>query len=186
MPITIKNSAGGGVTLDSTTSNNETVNLPTGGGTLVGTATPSFTGNATITSGNLVIATAGKGLAVGGTGANNTLSDYEEGNFTPAASGVSLASVTSKYTKIGRNCTIGLQFAFPSNSNSTLMRITGMPFSTNLDGNVTYGYTDSGITNLGIFWQGATLYFFNRSGTALTQSNFSGKTIRMSCTAILA
>jgi hypothetical protein len=34
MPITIKNSAGGGVTLDSTTSSNETLQLPSGGGTL--------------------------------------------------------------------------------------------------------------------------------------------------------
>ena len=34
MPITIQNSAGGGVTLDSTTSSNETLQLPSGGGTL--------------------------------------------------------------------------------------------------------------------------------------------------------
>ena len=45
MPITIKNSAGGGVTLDSTTSSNETLQLPSGGGTLVRTASPVFTGN---------------------------------------------------------------------------------------------------------------------------------------------
>jgi hypothetical protein len=45
MPITIKNSAGGGVTLDSTTSSNETLQLPSGGGTLAPLASPSFTGN---------------------------------------------------------------------------------------------------------------------------------------------
>ena len=45
MPITIKNSAGGGVTLDSTTSSNETLNLPSGGGTLAPLASPRFTGN---------------------------------------------------------------------------------------------------------------------------------------------
>ena len=54
MPITIKNSAGGGVTLDSTTSSNETLQLPSGGGTLTNTtdlalkapiASPVFTGN---------------------------------------------------------------------------------------------------------------------------------------------
>ena len=44
MPITIKNSAGGGVTLDSTTSSNETLQLPSGGGTLAPLASPSFTG----------------------------------------------------------------------------------------------------------------------------------------------
>ena len=46
MPITIKNSAGGGVTLDSTTSSNETLQLPSGGGTLAPLASPVFTGNA--------------------------------------------------------------------------------------------------------------------------------------------
>ncbi len=45
MPITIKNSAGGGVTLDSTTTANETVNLPTGGGNLITTTGATFTGN---------------------------------------------------------------------------------------------------------------------------------------------
>ena len=45
MPITIKNSAGGGVTLDSTTSSNETLQLPSGGGTLAPLASPVFTGN---------------------------------------------------------------------------------------------------------------------------------------------
>ena len=44
MPITIKNTAGGGVTLDSTTSSNETLQLPSGGGTLAPLASPSFTG----------------------------------------------------------------------------------------------------------------------------------------------
>ena len=45
MPITIQNSAGGGVTLDSTTSSNETLQLPSGGGTLAPLASPVFTGN---------------------------------------------------------------------------------------------------------------------------------------------
>jgi len=51
MPITIKNSAGGGVTLDSTTSSNETLNLPSGGGTLAPLASPVFTGNVGIGAG---------------------------------------------------------------------------------------------------------------------------------------
>ena len=50
MPITIQNSAGGGVTLDSTTTSNETLQLPSGGGTLAPLASPSFTGNVGIGS----------------------------------------------------------------------------------------------------------------------------------------
>jgi len=136
MPITIKNSAGGGVTLDSTTSNNETVNLPTGGGTLVGTATPSFTGNATITSGNLVIATAGKGLAVGGTGAANTLDDYEEGTWTPSLEfggnnvSMTFSSRQGYYTKIGNLVTANCYFALSDKGSSNgAASIVGLPFT---------------------------------------------------------
>ena len=50
MPITIQNSAGGGVTLDSTTTSNETLQLPSGGGTLAPLASPSFTGNVGVSS----------------------------------------------------------------------------------------------------------------------------------------
>ena len=44
MSVKINNSAGGSVTLDSTTTSNEALTLPTGGGTLIGTA-PSTSGN---------------------------------------------------------------------------------------------------------------------------------------------
>jgi hypothetical protein len=144
MPITIKNSAGGGVTLDSTTSNNETVNLPTGGGTLVGTATPSFTGNATITSGNLVIATAGKGLAVGGTGAANTLDDYEEGTWSMVIKGSTgstgswaQAGVQASYTKIGRVVHFsGTGYVSNKGSYSGQLQVQGLPFASgNTNGN---------------------------------------------------
>ena len=144
MPITIKNSAGGGVTLDSTTSNNETVNLPTGGGTLVGTATPSFTGNATITSGNLVIATAGKGLAVGGTGAANTLDDYEEGTWSMVIKGSTgstgswaQAGVQASYTKIGRVVHFsGTGYVTNKGSYSGQLQVQGLPFASgNTNGN---------------------------------------------------
>ena len=52
MPITIQNSAGGGVTLDSTTSSNETLQLPSGGGTLAPLASPSFTGTVSANKGS--------------------------------------------------------------------------------------------------------------------------------------
>ena len=62
MPITIKNSAGGGVTLDSTTTSNETVNLPTGGGTLITTSGGTMTGALVINSPNQ--ATGGSALKI--------------------------------------------------------------------------------------------------------------------------
>ena len=152
MPITIKNSAGGGVTLDSTTSNNETVNLPTGGGTLVGTATPSFTGNATITSGNLVIATAGKGLAIGGTGAANTLDDYEEGTWTPAILGGSMtigAIESARYTKIGNVVVLQGYLTLNNNGDGNSVEISGMPFVNGGTGANANQYSMGGISHGG-------------------------------------
>ena len=179
MPITIKNSAGGGVTLDSTTSNNETVNLPTGGGTLVGTATPSFTGNATITSGNLVIATAGKGLAVGGTGAANTLDDYEEGTWTPVIVGGSLSRSieAATYTKIGNIVQLQAYLTLADNGNATSLSISGMPF-TNIGGN---GYSVGLATHAGgsdltstkfarADNNSATLVFYKNASGTVTQA----------------
>ena len=66
MPITIKNSAGGGVTLDSSTSSNETINLNT----------PVFTGNVGVGS-PLLTTTASNMLQIGST---SNLSWYNQGD----------------------------------------------------------------------------------------------------------
>jgi len=68
-----------------------------------------------VETGNLVIATSGKGIdfsATAGTGTSELLDDYEEGSFTvevfDAASGGNQSSTTTTgyYTKIGRQITI--------------------------------------------------------------------------------
>ena len=76
------------------------------------------------------------GLGIGGTGAANTLDDYEEGTWTPAFytySGVTTSSITitlATYTKIGNIVHIH------ANLNATLsslpgqtVTITGLPFA---------------------------------------------------------
>jgi hypothetical protein len=148
MPITIKNSAGGGVTLDSTTSSNETLQLPSGGGTLVRTASPSFTGDSTITSGNLIFATAAKGVYLGVTSATaaNLLDDYEEGNWTMAVVGASgsagawaMSGRVARYTKIGRVVhfsATGYLTNLGSYTGSSAIQITGLPFVSNSSINV--------------------------------------------------
>jgi hypothetical protein len=66
-------------------------------------------GNVTLSTGNLVIGTSGKGIdfsATPGTGTSELLADYEEGTWTPnqgAAIGVIGAySSSGTYTKVGR------------------------------------------------------------------------------------
>ena len=96
----------------------------------------------------------GAGLAIGGTGSANTMSDYEEGTWTPTISGtsggpsgVNFHSRAGFYTKIGRavffNAFVEMQ-NFSSGPSGTGI-ITGLPFnSANVTANyasVTIGYT---------------------------------------------
>jgi hypothetical protein len=83
--------------------------------------TPTLVGDATLSTGNLVIGTSGKGIDFSATpsaGTSELLADYEEGTWTPvlsSASGsfttVTLGADTSAYyTKIGREVTFQMWF----------------------------------------------------------------------------
>ena len=68
------------------------------------------------------------------TAAANILDDYEEGTFTPAASG-GASSTSGSYTKIGRLVTCHGTLTFPSQTNSGHAQVEGLPFTTvNADG----------------------------------------------------
>jgi len=85
-----------------------------------GLISPTFSGNVTLSDGNLVIGTSGKGIdfsATPGTGTSELLSDYEEGTWTPVAGRGDVGSAGSaitavyetqlgKYTKVGNLVTI--------------------------------------------------------------------------------
>jgi hypothetical protein len=71
-------------------------------------AAQSFTGDQTLSTGNLVIGTSGKGIdftATAGSGTSELLADYEEGTWTPtlvaSGGGASAVDFTGRYTKIG-------------------------------------------------------------------------------------
>jgi hypothetical protein len=68
----------------------------------------TFAGNVTLSTGNLIIGTAGKGIdfsATSGTGTSELLNDYEEGTWTPSFSdsggGVPTQTSAGRYVKIG-------------------------------------------------------------------------------------
>lgn len=77
-------------------------------------ATPiTFAGNVTLSTGNLVIGTSGKGIdfsATPGTGTSELFADYEEGTWTPnQGSGLTVVGTFSSsgfYTKVGRLVTV--------------------------------------------------------------------------------
>ena len=101
-------------------------------------ATPiTFAGDVTLSTGNLVIGTAGKGIdfsATAGTGTSELLADYEEGTWTPViTAGIgSFTSYTSQgiYTKVGRTVTAYCNFKITNvGTGNTFCLITGYPFT---------------------------------------------------------
>ena len=116
-----------------------------GAGTISGTnltasGTLGVTGNTTV-GGTLVntgLITASAGVAIGGTGAANTLDDYEKGDWTPALyvagsapSGISYNYREGRYRKVGSVCHVHwrLEINGKGSTSSGAMTITGLPFS---------------------------------------------------------
>ena len=109
----------------------------TGTGNNVLATTPTLVGDVTLSTGNLVIGTSGKGIdfsATAGTGTSELLDDYEEGTWTPAYangfSAVTYVARTGTYTKIGRFVKLNLYINAGSATASGNISITGLPFAT--------------------------------------------------------
>jgi hypothetical protein len=96
-------------------------------------------GNVKVSTGNLVIGGAGKGIDFSatsdgsGTMTSEVLDDYEEGTWTPTYIGSTTAGTSptgvGTYTKIGRSVTVTAGFSNKTHSGAAgYMRITGLPF----------------------------------------------------------
>jgi hypothetical protein len=119
-----------------------TMTFPTTSATVARTdAANSFTGDQTLSTGNLVVSN-GKGIDFSdtpGTGTSELLADYEEGTFTPvlAFGGASVGIIygvplIGRYTKIGRMVFIQLYIPITNKGSSTGdATITGLPFTSN-------------------------------------------------------
>jgi hypothetical protein len=111
------------------------------------------TGHVEVTTGNLIIGTAGKGIDFdpAGGGAAKLLDDYEEGIWTPALGGTWTTDPTTlsgTYTKIGRLVSISLYFSGGTKASATTGYFTGLPFETSTSG--TGAVTDAGVNDKGI------------------------------------
>ena len=102
----------------------------------------SSTQNVSLTAGNLVIGTSGKGIdfsATPGTGTSELLDDYEEGTWTPTVFGSTGAgtyelSANSSFTyqKVGNNVTVLARIvaaAVVTGGGTGDIRISGLPFN---------------------------------------------------------
>jgi len=120
------------------------VTTSTGTGNTVLSASPTLSGDVNLSTGNLVIGTAGKGIdfsadpsAAGMT--SELLDDYEEGTWTPnfAPSGGAFAAITqdpvfARYTKIGRMVYVTAMLRtlnLDTTGASGYVLITGLPFT---------------------------------------------------------
>ena len=143
------------------------------------TSSPTFSGDVTLSTGNLVIGTSGKGIdfsATAGTGTSELLADYEEGTWTPTpkfGGGNTGMTYTSSgyYTKVGNSVTVWGTFSISANGSSTgNMTIEGLPYSI-----VSYG-TGSLIGD-GFTFTGAQLAVFAITNTSvLYATNQTGGT----------
>jgi len=97
-------------------------------------------GNLTVSNGNLIVGTAGKGIdfsvtaSGSGTMTSELLADYEEGTFTPTLE-YSVTSTPSynlqigRYTKIGRVVQIQIYLGWNENGSTGDLLFTGLPFT---------------------------------------------------------
>ena len=113
-------------------------------------------GEVTVSIGDIVFGTAGKGIVLGATSNTdaNTLDDYEEGSWTPAMTGYSgtINVQAGTYVIIGGMCFFSLQLGFNGSDNS-IVQITLPVTSKNLGtpaggGYMTYNAYVSGQANL--------------------------------------
>jgi len=119
--------------------------------------------NATLTNGNVIIGTSGKGIDFGVTTPDGTgtvtaelLNDYEEGTFTPTIAGSTIAGVgaysgqSGKYTKVGNLVTVQIYLNWSALTGGTgNMRVGNLPF-----------------TNTSNFWPASVGYLNNIALTA--------------------
>jgi hypothetical protein len=153
-------------------------------------AAQSFTGDQTLSTGNLIIGTSGKGIdfsATPGTGTSELLADYEEGTWTPASTTFGLTVTAATYTKIGRQVFIAFDVTYPVTVSASAARITAasMPFSpATASGNFNTGYTTYSSAIIGAI-SGVGITFYNRLGnpaSGLIESDLSTLRLIGSCT----
>ena len=141
-------------------------------------------GNLSLATGNLVMTTSGKGIdfsaVTGGTGTAtaNVLNDYEEGTWTPVATGltnVGAVTYTATYTKIGRVVYINLKVNAVTSTTSVANTtyFSGLPFTPALNSTIT-AVNEGNITSLGVGLIATGSTVFTPNWTAVQNATLSG------------
>jgi hypothetical protein len=166
------------------------VTTSTGTGNTVLSAAPTLSGNVTLSTGNLIVAS-GQGIDFSATAnpggmTSELFSDYEEGTWTPtvtSASGVvTLVDATgSIYTKIGRTVQVTVRFGISTDAlvGTSDLTIGGLPYAVNGFGSglLTYSNASSldfgtGGANGAIYANSSSLFHISRTVNISSRSTF--------------
>jgi hypothetical protein len=144
------------------------------------------TGNVTVSTGNLIIGTAAKGIdfsanthAAGMT--SELLGWYEEGNWTPvdgSGAGLSITKNEAYYTRIGRVVYFYLDVTYPATANGSLAYLAGLPFAPSKDGGGSIGFQNiASATQLfaNVSQSLSGVRILDNTGTTLVNLTLSGK-----------
>ena len=112
----------------------------------------------------------------------NILDDYEEGSWTPTSASISFSSASGRYVKIGAQVTLWFTINFPSTSNSSDARITGLPFNpVSQNGQGVLGNinnTDIADVRVSADSGNSFINLRNEAGSEKTNANLSSRNIR--------
>jgi hypothetical protein len=162
----------------------------TGSGDNVLATAPTLVGDVTLSTGNLIIGTSGKGIdfsATPNTGTSELFADYEEGTWTAQLGGTGTnpttpITSTGKYTRVGRQVTATFDLSGDTTGGSGIAIVLGLPYTIGAGSNY---YSSLVITNLGAaapssYGVGGNTYFAlieQTTGNYITLSAGAGRGI---------
>ena len=155
--VVISGNTSGTITLDApAVAGTTTLTLPATTGTVALTASPTFTGQATIptinlTGGQITFPTIQSASADG-----NTLDDYEEGSWTPTLGGNTTyqsGGQVGSYIKIGQFVAAYFQISVNLIGTGSATTVSGLPFT---------------IQNINASYSGGSIGYFQGINTAVT------------------
>ena len=130
----------GDLILVSRTSDSRDVVIYTGSGTAADRLRVTAAGNVNITTGNVVMGTANKGIDFSinsdASATSELLNDYEEGTWVGTIGGATTnpttpVTSTGRYTKIGRQVSVEIGFYGDTTPASGRITVSGLPFTSN-------------------------------------------------------
>jgi hypothetical protein len=171
------------------TSGGTGVTTSTGTGNTVLSAAPTFSGDVTLSTGNVVVAN-GKGIdfsATPGTGTSELFADYEEGTWTPAyvttGGSFTYSFQQGTYVKIGRIVYVtGALTTSAATVGTGAVTISGLPFATNVSSAFRGGSGAIGYST-GFTLNAPTQIYYTESQTSVNlQYTSAGATVSLNAT----